>query len=407
MAETLPTTVRRLSAAPPPPQDLIDAAVATSGRVSFGGEAIPLGDMLTVPGGAPGALDPSSASSMRPTFASVNSTSAHAHGASFVSYFTGSVSIVSQNLIVGLSVAVVFSIVSLTSIQHAFAPNPAHLALGACLTAAVLLRFVVPSRLLLLTSATASSASAASLTAGSRLQVSSVFADKKRSFRALALGSLQAVFIFAYAISAARQNMTSMHMNYFSVLPPLDTVLQVLLLRIKVKLTLRAVVGGVINFVPQGLALISRDWTVGFEAIPIAVAQTLWSYMIFLEQAATESTAWLATVYVAFLVSVGILVPVSGAWALYDFYTPATPDAIFKSHDFVVMTVLCCICGVLLLTLFLASGFLIKWSSSAHIVVLVSTASSILIISWSTVLNPLFVTAGVVLSAVAWALYVR
>ncbi|KAK9379132.1 uncharacterized protein V2V93DRAFT_374071 [Kockiozyma suomiensis] len=400
MADSLPTTVRRLSAAPPPPQDLLDA-VSTSGRASFGADAIPLGDMLAVPGSE------AVVNGSRPVFQATASTSVHAHGASFTSYYTGSVSTVSSSLTIGLSVSVVACIVGLTSLEHALRANPAHLAFGSCLVVALLLRFVVPSRLFLLSSSSSSSASSSTAMVGSRMQVSSVFADRRRSFRAIALGALQAVFIILYAFSATRQNMTSMHMNYFSVLPPLDLAMQFLLFRILPKTSMRTIAGTIINMTPQGLAFLSRDWAVGIEAVPIAVAQTLWTYTVFLEQAATESTAWLATIYVAFLVSLGMLLPISAAWLLYDYYIPARPESLIIPYGIVSMTAISAVNGVLLLTLFIASGYLIKWSSSAHTVALISSASTLLIVSWSNVLTPWLSLLGVILTGIAWAVYVR
>ncbi|KAK9352404.1 hypothetical protein V1505DRAFT_422170 [Lipomyces doorenjongii] len=377
----LPSTVRRTSAAILPNPELVEDTIASRT------DSIPMDNLLRSPTDGKvvypvTVLDPSTQS------------------ASFATYYTGAISAVSPAKILGLSVSLVASIVVFTYVEHDFKLSPIPLALCISLFCAFSLRFFIPARFLLLTSSSNSAS-----TVGSHLQVAAVFSDKQRTYRAFALGILQVIYITVFAFSASRQSMTSMHMNYFSVLPPLDLVLQKFLLKIPVKTTRRALVGSVLNVAPQALALLAWDWVVGFEAIPVAVVQMLWVYVIYLEQAATETAAWLASVYVGFLFSVATLIPLTiGAYvyeSYYPFETSAEPVSLAVS---IAVTILL---GIALGVLFLTSGFLVKWSSSAHIVVLVSTAAAILISASEAPLPGWAKLTALGVMTIAWAVYVK
>ncbi|KAK9359164.1 hypothetical protein V1504DRAFT_410973 [Lipomyces starkeyi] len=376
----LPSTVRRTSAAILPNPELIEDIVARA-------DSIPMDNLLRSPTDGKvvypvTVLDPSTQS------------------ASFATYYTGAISAVSPAKILGLSVSLVASIVIFTYVEHDFKFSPIPLALCISLFCAFSLRFVIPARFLLLSSSHNSAS-----TVGSHLQVAAVFSDKQRTYRAFALGILQVIFITAFAFSAARQSMTSMHMNYFSVLPPLDLVLQKFLLKIPVKTTRRALVGSVLNVAPQALALFAWDWVVGIEGIPVAVVQILWVYVIYLEQAATETAAWLASVYVGFLFSVATLIPLTIGTYVYESYYPSETSA--EPVSLAVSIAVTILLGIALGVLFLTSGFLVKWSSSAHIVVLVSTAAAILISASDAPLPGWAKLTALGVMTIAWAVYVK
>ncbi|KAK9485409.1 hypothetical protein V1527DRAFT_136043 [Lipomyces starkeyi] len=376
----LPSTVRRTSAAILPNPELIEDTVARA-------DSIPMDNLLRSPTDGKvvypvTVLDPSTQS------------------ASFATYYTGAISAVSPAKILGLSVSLVASIVIFTYVEHDFKLSPIPLALCISLFCAFSLRFVIPARFLLLSSSNNSAS-----TVGSHLQVAAVFSDKQRTYRAFALGILQVIFITAFAFSAARQSMTSMHMNYFSVLPPLDLVLQKFLLKIPVKTTRRALVGSVLNVAPQALALFAWDWVVGIEGIPVAVVQILWVYVIYLEQAATETAAWLASVYVGFLFSVATLIPLTIGTYVYESYYPSETSA--EPVSLAVSIAVTILLGIALGVLFLTSGFLVKWSSSAHIVVLVSTAAAILISASDAPLPGWAKLTALSVMTIAWAVYVK
>ncbi|KAK9329189.1 hypothetical protein V1520DRAFT_386028 [Lipomyces starkeyi] len=376
----LPSTVRRTSAAILPNPELIEDTVARA-------DSIPMDNLLRSPTDGKvvypvTVLDPSTQS------------------ASFATYYTGAISAVSPAKILGLSVSLVASIVIFTYVEHDFKLSPIPLALCISLFCAFSLRFVIPARFLLLSSSNNSAS-----TVGSHLQVAAVFSDKHRTYRAFALGILQVIYITAFAFSAARQSMTSMHMNYFSVLPPLDLVLQKFLLKIPVKTTRRALVGSVLNVAPQALALFAWDWVVGIEGIPVAVVQILWVYVIYLEQAATETAAWLASVYVGFLFSVATLIPLTIGTYVYESYYPSETSA--EPVSLAVSIAVTILLGIALGVLFLTSGFLVKWSSSAHIVVLVSTAAAILISASDAPLPGWAKLTALGVMTIAWAVYVK
>ncbi|KAK9450727.1 uncharacterized protein V1518DRAFT_151876 [Limtongia smithiae] len=393
MADALPVAtnaVRRSSAAPPPNPELLQSAIQMVDFNSSEGSNDSINAKL--------ASMPPSTPSISGNLLVPDSVPA---SASFTNYFNGPISTISANRIIAVSFALVASIVCLTSVQQSLRLAALPYSLGVSIVAAIALRWFVPARVLM-----SSSSFSTSNTVGNRIPVAAVFADRPRLYRALALGLVQATAVAFFAYSAARQNMTSLHMNYFSVLPPLDFVLQKILLRLPLPRTRRTYIGIIINTTPQILALLSRDWNTGFEAVPVAVMQTLWSYVIFLEQAATETTAWLSTIYVAFLFSIAFLLPVTVASSAYFFYFPSDGE-VFSSAS--VAGAFACIIGsgLLFMVFFLSSGFLIKCSSSAQIVVLVSTASAILICLWHSVL-PLWVRfVGLSILSVAWSVYVK
>ncbi|KAK9241625.1 hypothetical protein V1506DRAFT_550216 [Lipomyces tetrasporus] len=304
---------------------------------------------------------------------------------SFASY-TDAIS-TSPTKILALSVSLVASIVVSTYVEHTFKLSPIPLALGTSILCTFSLRFVIPARF---------------------LEVSAVLSDEHRTYRAFALAVLQVKFITFFAFCATRQDMTSLHWNYFSVLPPLDFVLQKFLLKIPMKSTRRTIIGGLLNLAPQALTFLAWDWVVGIEGIPVAVVQMLWIYVIYLEQAATETAAWLTTLYVGFIFSAQLslvtLVSMKIGTYVYDLYYPSEIAA--KPISLVVYISAMILLGIALGTLFLTSGFLVKWSSSAHIVELVSTASAIMISASHATLSGWvkLVTVGVMV--VAWAVYV-
>ncbi|KAK9373352.1 uncharacterized protein V1513DRAFT_465764 [Lipomyces chichibuensis] len=376
----LPSSVRRTSAAIPPNPELIEDTVARTA-------SIPMDNILR---------SPTDGKVVYPVTVLDSST----QSASFATYYTGAISVVSPAKILGLSVSLVASIVVFTYVEHNYKLSPIPLALCVSLFCAFSLRFVIPARFLLLSSLNNSAS-----TVGSQLQVAAVFSDKQRTYRAFALGILQVIFIIAFAFSAARQSMTSMHMNYFSVLPPLDFVLQKLLLKIPVKTTRRALLGSVLNAAPQALVLLAWDWVVGIEGIPVAVVQILWVYVIYLEQAATETAAWLASVYVGFLFSVATLIPLTIGTYVYESYYPSETSA--EPVSMAVSVAVTILLGIALGILFLTSGFLIKWSSSAHIVVLVSTAAAILISASDAPLPGWAKLTALAVMTIAWAAYVK
>ncbi|KAK9323331.1 hypothetical protein V1517DRAFT_320907 [Lipomyces orientalis] len=376
----LPSTVRRTSAALPPNPELVEESIARS-------DSILMNDLLR---------SPTDGKVVYP----VTVSEPGAQSTSFATYYTGAISTVSPTKILGLSVSLVASLVVFTYVEHNFKLSPIPLALGISILCAFALRFVIPARFLLLTSSYDTV-----VTVGSKLQVGAVFSDKHRTYRALALGILQVIYITLFAFCATRQDMTSVHWNYFSVLPPLDFVLQKFLLKIPVKTTRRTIVGGVLNLAPQALAVFAWDWVVGMEGIPVAVVQILWIYVIYLEQAATETAAWLATVYVGFLFSVATLGSMTVGNYVYELYYPSevTAEPVSLAVYISVMILL----GIALGTFFLTSGFLVKWSSSAHIVVLVSTASTILIAASHATLPGWAKLLALCITALAWAVYVK
>ncbi|KAK9384970.1 hypothetical protein V1515DRAFT_560936 [Lipomyces mesembrius] len=376
----LPSTVRRTSAAILPNPELVEDTIARTDSISMDNLLrSPTDGKVVYPVSV---LDPSTQS------------------ASFATYYTGAISAVSPAKIIGLSVSLVASIVLFTYVEHDFKLSPIPLALCISLLCAFSLRFVIPARFLLLTPSNNSAR-----TVGSHLQVAAVFSDKQRTYRAFALGILQVIYITVFAFSASRQSMTSMHMNYFSVLPPLDLVLQKFLLKIPVKTTRRALVGNVLNVAPQALALLAWDWVVGIEAIPAAIVQMLWVYVIYLEQAATETAAWLASVYVGFLFSVATLIPLTIGTYVYESYYPSETSA--EPVSLAVYIAVTVLLGIALGVLFLTSGFLVKWSSSAHIVVLVSTAAAILISASDAPLPGWAKLTAFGVMTIAWAVYVK
>ncbi|KAK9467618.1 hypothetical protein V1512DRAFT_275584 [Lipomyces arxii] len=378
---SLPTSMRRTSAAPPPSESLIQETVSVNNTSD-----IPMSDLLRSP------------TDGKPVFPMAMPTPV-SEASSFAAYYTGTVSTVSGQKIIGLSVSFVASIVVFTYVQHEAKISPIPLSLSVCAFCALALRFIIPPRFLMLSHNSSSAAVG-------RLQVTAVFSDKQRTYRAVVLGLAQVVLVAMFAYSAGRQTMTSMHMNYFSVLPPLDFVLQKFLLRIPIKTTRRTIASAVLNFAPQVLALLAWDWVVGLEAIPIAVCQIVWIFVIYLEQASTEASAWLALIYVSFLVSVGLLIPLTiGDW-IYKFYYPIEDagSLIATTIEDLGATVAC---SIAIGTFFLTSGYMVKWCSSAHIVVLVSTASLILISLSDAVLTLGMKFAAFSLTAMAWAVYVK
>ncbi|KAK9367290.1 hypothetical protein V1509DRAFT_177268 [Lipomyces kononenkoae] len=378
----LPSTVRRTSAAvTPEPAGVMQDPFTMDGVLSSSsdGKAI---YPVTV-------LDPSMLQS-----------------ASFATYYTGPLSAVSPTKLFGLSVSLVVSFVVFTYLEHDFKLSPIPLALSVSILCALSLRFLIPARFLLSTT----SSSESNKTVGSHLHVGAVFSDKQRTYRAFALGILQTIYMTVFAFSATRQSMTSMHMNYFSILPVLDFALQKFLLKIPAKLTRRTVLGSVLNIAPQVLALLAWDWVVGIEGIPVAVVQILWFYVIYLEQAATETAAWLASVYVGFLFSVATLIPLTIGSFVYEHYHPSASimGAAADSQVSLVASIgVTIILGLALGVLFLTSGFLIKWSSSAHIVVLVSTASAILIAASDAALPGWTKLTALAVMTIAWVVYVK
>ncbi|KAK9234119.1 hypothetical protein V1525DRAFT_414111 [Lipomyces kononenkoae] len=332
--------------------------------------------------------------------------------ASFATYYTGPLSAVSPTKLLGLSISLVASFVIFTYVEHDFKLSPIPLALSVSVLCALSLRFLIPARFLL----SSSSSSASSMSSesgkmvGSHLHVSAVFSDKHRTYRAFALGILQTIYMTVFAFSATRQSMTSMHMNYFSVLPILDLVLQKFVLKIPSKLTRRTILGSVLNIAPQALALLAWDWVVGIEGIPVAVVQILWVYVIYLEQAATETAAWLASVYVGFLFSVATLIPLTIGSFVYESYHPSLSSEMADNNKQVSLALsiaVTMILGFALGVMFLTSGFLVKWSSSAHIVVLVSTASAILISASDAALPVWAKLTALGVMTIAWFVYVK
>ncbi|KAK9452513.1 hypothetical protein V1511DRAFT_507475 [Dipodascopsis uninucleata] len=381
----LPMSVRRTSAAPPPDPSVVSGSSSNN--------SIPLDNLsnLDVLDGKPG-------------FSSLDSSSIGPNEVnSFASYYTGTISTVSTRKIVVLSVTLVSSVLIFSSIENALSIPVLPLSLGISLIGVVLLKFFVPLRFVI------SSPSTPYFTLtppGSSVQVAAVHADKARLYRAVALGVLQMLYILLYAYCSKNESMTSLHMNFFSVLPPLDLVLQKFLLKVPIATTKRTIAAAVINIVPQALALYAWDWTVALEGAVLAVLQTGWVYVVFLEQAATESYLWMSTVYVGFQVSSAILAVTQVGYWMYTF-VEGYEGAFNSTSSILVQLLAAVILAVAILAFFLSAGFLIKWSSSAHIIVLISTSSAFLIALSTYIVSPWIKFLGMILLSIGWLIYVK
>ncbi|KAK9477409.1 hypothetical protein V1514DRAFT_333976 [Lipomyces japonicus] len=403
---TSSTAVRRVSAAPPPPQELI-TAVTNANSLDTDSSTINIAaanavdDNLLSPTDvklqhfSPFTVSSSSSSlptsaAPTPSLSASSSSSSSSLSSTFTSYYTAAVSSVSRAKIVAASAAVVLAVVASTAVQHQARLHPVHLSLASAAVAALAIRIVFVRQLL-----------------GSTA-VRQAASDRSRRARALALAGLAILFAITTAHASATQNMPSLHTNYFSVLPPLDVVLQIFGLKVTgIKISRRAIASFGINLAPQALTLLARDWVVGPEAIPAAVALTAWIYVVYVEQSSTEAAAWLASVYLALLYATAALVPVSLLTLVWSAITQ--PDGSgFSLTGIVTALPAVFVFGVSLAALLVAAGFLIKWSSSAHIVVLVSSASTILIISeHHDQLSIALKLLAAVVTAAAWFIYVQ
>lgn len=334
------------------------------------------------------------------------------NGSHFQNYFTsGEISSTSRQVIVSLSVVYVVVLVAYIEVQHSAKINPAVVSIESTICALICLKLFIPRGLTFAGSAMSNMESSPGkgnrlVMAGSSSEVALVFSDKARLWRCAAMGLAQCIFTIVLSYAAISQTMASLHMNFFSVLPPVDFVLQRLVLKVNMLLSRRTIAGTVINIVPQLFSFLARNWEMNALGFVIALMYMVWIFFVCVEQGTVEAGEWLTSLYVSYLAAAMAFVPIISV-GMYLAATFGAGDGATLGMDALAMPNLIAgfIAGFALFILFLLTGYLIKVSSSAHVIALVSTTSMLLILGEGLV-NFFLATIGAILVTLAWIVYV-
>ncbi|KAK9472955.1 uncharacterized protein V1510DRAFT_415641 [Dipodascopsis tothii] len=326
-------------------------------------------------------------------------------------YSSGGVSSTSRKIIVALSLVFMGALISFVEIQSVANINPLMLVLTTTLCGFAALRLLIPRGLTLTGSALSALETTAPgkgrvVMAGATSEIALVFRDRRRLARAVAMGIVQFVFVLLFGYVGITQSMASIHMNFFSVLPAADFVLQRIVFKINMIFCRRVAAGAVFNLVPQVFALLARNWEISAVGFPVAVLFVVWIFFAHIEQAYVDGGEWLSTVFVSYMAMSIVIGPVGFVCVcIFELYGGVKGDTLGLDGLAMPNLIAALIAGGCLFTLFLSAGYLTKVSSSAHIFALVSTCSLLLILSEGLV-SLFFATVGLLAVIIAWIVYV-